>query len=232
MRPTLPLPRGALAAAPTAATPTAAAVPSAATPTAAVPRAAAPSAAMLSGARHGLVAAPVTAPPLPEPAQGVIWSAGRMPHGQSRAQPQGQPYSQLAAPPPRAKSADAPVACRAAAPVAYAQTGVVGVVGVGAGARVSRAPPVPVHVHPQAEHPPRQPLPATHPAPPNPPPAAVVGDARLQRQGVARAAFGAEPTPRNADAPEGLQKRLRSPEPASGPIATGSPPAATRCRSG
>ena len=120
----------------------------------------------------------------------------------------------------------------ATAAVRRAPVGEVGVVGVAAGARVSRAPPVPVHVHPQAEHPPRQPLPATHPAPPNPPPAAVVGDARLQRQGVARAAFGAEPTPRNADAPEGLQKRLRSPEPASGPIATGSPPAATRCRSG
>ena len=192
-------------------------------------RAAAP-----SGARSGSFAAP-----LPDPTQGVmVWSGGRMPHalpqgqlygppygqpqGPLHGQPQGQlhPHGQLAAPPPRAKSADAPVACRAAAPVAYAQAG------VGAGVRVFRAP---VPVHPQAEQPPRQPLPATHPAPPNPPPAAVVGGARLQ--GVARAGFS-QPTTSTADAPEALQKRLRPPEPASGSIAIGSAPAATRCRSG
>ena len=188
-------------------------------------RAAAPSAAAASGARHGSFAAPLPHPsPDPAHGQGVMWSACRMSHGQAYAQAQGQlhghPQGQLAAPPPRAKSADAPVACRAAAPVAYAQAG------VGAGVRFFRAP---VPVHPQAEQLPRQLLPATHPAPPKPPPAAVVGGARLQ--GVARAGFSQTATS-TADAPEALQKRLRPPEPASGSIAIGSAPAATRCRSG
>merc|ERR1719272_2663460 len=122
-------------------------------------------------------------------------------------------------------SADAPIARRAAAPVAYAPVGVGA--GVGAGVRVYRPP-----VHRAAEPPPRQqPPPATQPTPPKLPPATVVqGDARLQ--GVARAGF-AKPTPRTADAPEALQKRLRPAEPpSSGAIAIGSAPAATRCRSG
>ena len=189
-------------------------------------RAAAP-----SGARSGSCVAP-----LPDPTQGVmVWSGGRMPHalpqgqlyGPPYGQPQGQlhPHGQLAAPPPRAKSADAPIARRAAAPVAYAPVGVGA--GVGAGVRVFRPP-----VHRAAEQPPRQqPPPATQPTPPKLPQATVVqGDARLQ--GVARAGF-AKPTPRTADAPEALQKRLRPAEPpSSGAIAIGSAPAATRCRSG
>ena len=153
------------------------------------------------------------ATPLPDPAQGIVWSAGRMAPGQ-----QGELHGPLVAPPPRASSADAPVARRAAAPAAYAHAGV-------GGRRAT--------VHPQAEQPPRQPLPAKHPGPPTPPPAAmvgdVVGDAPLH--GVTRAGLG-ETTPRNPDAPQALQKRRRPPDPASSSLATVNAPAATRCRSG
>lgn len=163
--------------------------------------------------RSGSCATPPPDPAQGDPAQGIVWSAGRMTPGQ-----QGELHGPLVAPPPRALSADAPVARRAAAPAAYAQAAVGG-----------RRAPVP----PQAEQPPRPPLPAKHPGPPTPPPAAMVGDVvgDVPRHGVTRAGLG-ETTPRNPHAPQALQKRRRPAEPASGSLAIVNAPAATRCRSG